>query len=123
MGNEDETGVDKKLNLVDSILFDLTEIKMLLKGLKEDLDAPAKPVEAENLLSSKVIVREVGDKDFETEKEGGRLGIAKSSVAVLFMFAAAFIGHVLGEFDRDQTHRKLGFFADPHGHVEKLLGA
>ena len=37
VGNEDETGVDKKLNLVGSSLFDLTEIKMLLKGLKEEL--------------------------------------------------------------------------------------
>ncbi len=50
MGNEDETGVDKKLNLVGSSLFDLTEIKMLLKGLKENFDAPAKPVKAQNLL-------------------------------------------------------------------------
>ena len=42
LGNEDETGVDKKLNLVGSSLFDLTEIKMLLKGLKENFDAPSR---------------------------------------------------------------------------------
>ena len=53
VGNEDETGVDKKLNLVGSSLFDLTEIKMLLKGLKENFDAPAKSVKAQNRLGEK----------------------------------------------------------------------
>ena len=64
---------------------------------------------------------EVGNKDFPTQKEGGALGVTKSFVTVLFMLAAAFIGNVLGEFDGDQTHRELGFFAQPHGHIDKLL--
>ena len=121
VGNEDETGVDKKFNLVGSSLFDLTEIKMLLKGLKEDLDAPAKSVKAQNLLRAKVFLIEVGNKDFETEKEAGAASISKSIVAVFSMLAAAFIGHLLREFDGDQTNRKLGFFAHPNGHIEKLL--
>ena len=40
VGNEDEAGVDKKLNLVGSSLFDLTEIKMLLKGRKDPRGKP-----------------------------------------------------------------------------------
>ena len=121
VGNEDETGVDKKLNLVGSSLFDLTEIKMLLKGLKENFDAPAKSVKAQNLLRRKVFLIEVGNEDFPTQKGGGTPGVSKSIVAVLSMLAAAFIGSVLREFDRDQTHRKLVFFAHPNGHIDKLL--
>ena len=59
--NEDETGVDKKLNLVGSSLFDLTEIKMLLKGLKENFDAPAKTVKALLRASSRVFENEHED--------------------------------------------------------------
>ena len=73
VGNEDETGVDKKLNLVGSSLFDLTEIKMLLKGLKENFDAPAKTVKAQNLLRRKVFLIEVGNEDFPTRRVAVRL--------------------------------------------------
>ncbi len=64
MGNEDETGVDKKLNLVGSSLT--CGLRCCLKALK---DAPAKPVKAQNLLRAKVFLMEVGNKDLETEKE------------------------------------------------------
>ena len=117
VGNEDETGVDKKLNLVGSSLFDLTEIKMLLKGLKENFDAPAKTVKAQNLLRAKVFLIEVGNKDFETEKEAGAASISKSIVAVFSMLAAAFIGHLLS-FDGDQL---LAFLPTRTG-ISKAFG-
>ena len=37
---------------------------MLLKGLKENFDAPAKSVKAQNLLRRKVFLIEVGNEDF-----------------------------------------------------------
>ncbi len=95
---------------------------MLLKGLKENFDAPAKPVKAQNLLRAKVFLMEVGNKDLETEKEAGAAGISKSIVAVLSMLAAAFMGHLLREFDGDQTNRKLGFFNPPERAYREAFG-
>ena len=84
-----------------------------LEAFEEDLDHPPLAVELEDLLEAQAVAIACGQMDLPVlEFEQIAAGSPAFSLRVFLELAAALFGDLLGQAERDQTHRQTLFLRD-----------